>query len=282
VGDAVHERTGDHVSECCHCDAILGPIHDTELPKHWFDNRPRLADGHSVKLARDLLEGGLFESQDKRFVHICGACGHWLTAVQGRYFEQFDSECDEFWKSGLADRLRETMCPECGAHLYRDGSTVAPLQTARGIRANANITRYVRNRADWSFWSGAGTAAPVDRREELEHTLCDHEWVARCPVCGYAVCYGDREFDFHHWKYEDDVGCRLCRRCHTIIHNDKRAKQQSRSTGREWQYDAVERLLNLSEQAGLSFERGHEFISRYNIPESGAARSAVDEVFNDD
>jgi hypothetical protein len=142
----------------------------------------------------------------------------------------------------------------------------------------------VRNRADSRIWkNGVGSfERTVDLGWKLQSSLYNHGWFARCPACGYAECYEDREFDFHHWEYEDEVGCCLCRNCHEHIHDGSTAEEQSRTTGRDWRYDAVKRLLKLSQQNGLSFEREHGFIARYNIPESGAARSAVSEVFADE
>jgi predicted nucleic-acid-binding Zn-ribbon protein len=286
VEDEIHAGTGDAVAICCHCDKILSPLHHGELPKHWFDHIPQLnKKPEPVKLARDILNGGRFESRDERFVHICGACGHWLTAVHGDWFTKFGPEEEiETHSSGFVGHLREALCPDCGSACFRDGSIVAPLQTAHSIDRHYDATRYVRNRADSRIWkNGVGSfERTVDLGWKLQSSLYNHGWFARCPACGYAECYEDREFDFHHWEYEDEVGCCLCRNCHEHIHDGSTAEEQSRTTGRDWRYDAVKRLLKLSQQNGLSFEREHGFIARYNIPESGAARSAVSEVFADE
>jgi hypothetical protein len=278
------EATGDNITVCCHCDETLQAwFGEDALPKHWFDHIPQLHNKpEPVKLSEDILRGDFFEGQDDRLVHVCGACGHWLTAVHGTFFENFESEEDITESdSGFVSNLRETLCPECGAACFRDGSVVIPLEAARGIRSNYDITRYVLNRADSRVWHNGvesmGRGIAMSRK--LESSLHHHGWWSRCPACGYAEQYGSREFDFHHWDYDDDVGCCLCRKCHTDIHDGMTATEQSETTGREWQYDAVARLYDLSVQNGLEFRNNQRFMWRYNIPSAGVTGAAVNEVF---
>jgi RNase P subunit RPR2 len=280
------ETTEDEVFACDECGEVLD-VHENVLPQHWFDHIPPLdRKTESVKLGKNILNGELFEYRDERFVHICGACGHWLTAVYGGYFEQFDSNTGEFSESGFADRLRETMCAECGGSIHRDGAVVAPLETARAIETSYNIKRHVLNKADLHLWqSGVGTTGRYMKTStRLESSLYPHGWLSRCPACGFAERYvnSDREFDFHHWDYENEIGCCLCRECHTHIHDGMKAREQTRKTKRPWQYDAVSRLYDLSVENGLLFDIEDEFTVRYNIPKSGSCLPAVREVFTNE
>jgi len=43
-----------------------------------------------------------------------------------------------------------------------------------------------------------------------------------CPLCRKI----DYELEFHHWDYETDRGVKICRRCHTFIHDEKTAYEQ--------------------------------------------------------
>jgi uncharacterized C2H2 Zn-finger protein len=286
--DKTDEKTGDTVLSCCRCDEVLAPLHDGELPAHWFDHEPRVGR-ESIKLSLDILNGEFFESTDERFIHICGACGHWLNAVHGSWFENYSSarEINEI-ESGFVGGLKETLCPSCGAACFRQGSIVAPLSVANLIRnePELNAARYVFNRADKRIWQNS--VGSYERNVELswkmQSALHDHGYLTRCPACGFAERYGnfDREFDFHHWDYDEDIGCCLCRECHTDIHDDMTATEQSESTGRGWQYDAITRLHNVSRQNGLEFGSKEAFITRYNIPDTGVTAAAVDEVFDDE
>lgn len=252
------ETTSDSVLSCCDCDKVLA-VPRAELPQHWFDHEPTVIE--NVKLAEDILGGSLFESQESRFIHICGACGHWLGAVHGEWFEKFDSYRDiNSIESAFTANLEESLCPACGAACFAHGSLVAPLNDARSLRQTYNVTRYVFNRADKAIWEGAEFTT-----QHMENELYDHGYLARCPACGFAEQYGnsDREFDFHHWDYENDVGCYLCRECHNHIHNNQRAKEQTKETGQEWQYDAVSRLLSLSKEMVCAFVVG--WVSQYDI-----------------
>jgi hypothetical protein len=254
-----------------------------EPRQHWFDHKPRLnevCDG-PIKLAKDILNGDFFESQSERIISMCGVCGHWIHAVHGEWFDAYDKEIE---KSAFADHMRESVCPECGCVSFRSGIVLATLTDAQNIRAKHDVTRYVLNRADDCIWSGGMENGPdvdgLETRHVLESALYEHgPYYARCPACGFAEKYGgyQREFDFHHWDYQNEVGCYLCRECHTHIHDEMRANEQTEETGREWQYDAVRRLLGLSGKNNLCFGSSHEFMSRFNIPEGGVAHSAVDE-----
>jgi len=108
-----------------------------------------------------------------------------------------------------------------------------------------------------------------------------------CPLCRSQRT----DLDYHHWCYEPDVGCRLCRQCHKKIHGGERVREQkvtAESRGYyDWVYDALENLAVVEFEhhpdcrvvdrrsesvtvktpfvdGGVGF-RDH-LISRYNIP----------------
>lgn len=278
-----HEKTGDSVLSCCKCGYILAPT-PPSVPQHWFDHEPTISDD-SVKLSIDVLHGKPVQNdEDERLIQICGVCGHWLTAVHSGFLSYFDG-VEDIADSGSSfiDFLREALCPVCNSACFRNGSVVARLSAAKDM-SEGDVIRYVSNRADELLWdNGPGESEMgVSFAWQLESQLRDHGWLPRCPACGYAESYGDREFDFHHWEYKDQNGCCLCRKCHSHIHNEMRAKEQTRSTGREWQYNAVKRLFDLKDRYKLSFETRGKFMKRYNIPSGGVPESAVDEVFDDE
>lgn len=220
------ETTEDEVLACDECGEVLD-VHENVLPQHWFDHMPRVSNDtpHTVKLSADVLSGDLFENRDSRFIHICGSCGHWIGAVHAKWFDSFDSERQIVnSESAFVSGLRESLCPECGSACFRHGSLVAPLETAHRLRRYCDATRYIFNRADDLVWNGEEAL-----HQHMEGELFDHGFFARCPACGFAEQYGDyeREFDFHHWDYENEIGCRLCRECHTHIHDGMKAREQT-------------------------------------------------------
>ena len=266
-------ETGDEVMQCCHCEEILGRAEPQEtLPGHWFDHTPADAPYHVT--ARDVLNGKLPRdpSDVDRYVHVCGNCQHWLGAVHSGYFNNMTPPYDQ--PSGRYDRppgfiqgLMESLCPECGAANFRQTSLVIAHSDAVFVKKEGvNLTRYVHNVADMSFWKSlmGGPGEPLGP-SAVEMALIDiGNYAARCPCCGYAVRYGDREFDFHHWDYDNDVGCQLCRECHSHIHRGLRATEQEKQTD-GWKRDAIERLYERSVYNGLEFNRAHEFIQRFNL-----------------
>jgi len=98
-----------------------------------------------------------------------------------------------------------------------------------------------------------------------------------CPSCGEEA--EDSRFDFHHWDYDNDIGCRLCRDCHQHIHRGMRAFEQTKEVGTEWQRDAVPRLYACANSNGLEFDSAVEFCHRFNIPKGSTAQKAVSELF---
>jgi hypothetical protein len=79
------------------------------------------------------------------------------------------------------------------------------------------------------------------------------------------LCNTDEvSLDFHHWDYENDYGCWLCRPCHDYIHKPIGA-QPSETPGDEWIRKAVDRLLE-------RYKEHHHWLSerrimkQFNIP----------------
>lgn len=277
-----HDITGDDVRVCCHCDEVMGISRPESCPEHWFDSTVKLTT-NEVRLSQDILNGKWVKNPSgERVIHMCGVCGHHLTAVHGGWFSEFGNGDDiDDSDSSFLDNLREVLCPNCDSACFRQGSVVASLGAAKELPAR-DIKRYISNRADARIWSnGLGSYDDVvSTLTKLETSLRDHGWNARCPACGYAEAYGDREFDFHHWDYDNDVGCALCRKCHNRIHDDMTAREQSQKTGKAWQYDAIKRLVTISNRHGLPLNSEREFKQRYNIPpDKTLYREAVADAF---
>lgn len=268
-----HELSGDEVMECCDCGEVLARASPQEtLPEHWFDHTP--PDSPYYNTAQAVIGGDLpREPRDvDRYVHICGNCQHWLGAVHSGYFKRmtppFDQPNDGYDRPpGFVQSLMESLCPKCGAANFRESSLVMAHSDAVFVeKEGVNLTRYIHNTADVIFWRSVwgGPGEPLGA-SAVEMPLRDiGDYVARCPCCGYAVSYGGREFDFHHWDYENDTGCQLCRKCHSHIHRGLRASEQQEETG-DWERDAIERLYERSVNNGLKFNRVHGFVQRFNL-----------------
>jgi hypothetical protein len=262
------EITGDFVVQCCDCKKTFGRDAPQQmLPKHWYDNIP--SPYPHLVTAADVLSGQLPRepSDVQRYVHICGNCRHWLSAAHSHYFNNvtppYDKAQDKNCRPwGFAGDLMESLCPKCGAANFRWGSVVMAYYDAKlnkKHRDGPSLTRYIHNRADIAFWSATEDSIM------LEMGLKDiGNYAPRCPCCGYAVSYGDREFDFHHWDYENDLGCHLCRECHSHIHRGLTVSEQEEKTG-NWKRDAINRLYTKSVDNGLTFTNKSGFIRRFNI-----------------
>lgn len=273
-----HETTGDLVTECCHCDSVLGVAHPPEpsaspIDPHWYDHKP--GDAPHMQLAADLLNGFSppREAEDERYIQICGNCQHWIGAVHGAYFDRLDEPLDER-TGGFVDGLRESLCPECGVALFRWSILVMSHSDATQVEnENINLTDYVKSRADARFWSGeSGPGFPPSTF--VGQQMFGFGYEPRCPCCGYAERYGDREFDFHHWDYDEDVGVMLCRRCHSHIHRDMTASEQDDLTG-DWKADAKERLYDRA-TTRLEFGDAIRFAVRFNIKDTASVIDLVE------
>jgi hypothetical protein len=217
-----------------------------------------------ICLARDILESDknpLTNPVGDELVLICGNCGHYCSG----FHEGYDGE---------SDSLRETYCPNCWTALFSRSLVVASYAYARELTLS-DIQHYLYNRADELLWQKS-----IHDEFLFEGAViwddCDLNWQNTCPAC--ATTEPDDGFDFHHWDYENDVGCQLCRGCHEFIHNEKRASEQTEDTGRPWQFEAVSRLVRLSEENELKFSDSRRFIERYNIPSDTLAQEAAFEA----
>jgi len=270
--------TGDDVTVCCHCEETLAPAVPKVLPKHWFKHKPKDTDGE-VLLASDVINGTVPQNRhDERLIHICGGCGHWMGAVHSKYFARTEAEPPydvSENRPAFVDGLMESLCPKCGSANFRQTSVVTPLSNAKEM-PQSFFKEYIRDRTDQTFWrSEFGNHLIPASMIENAIWYVDDDYYCRCPACGYAASYGDREFDFHHWDYNEDVGCQLCRDCHSYIHRDMRASQQRREIGDDWQRDAVGRLLDVCERSGLEFNDYTGFRHRFNIPAGTKASEAA-------
>ena len=262
VEPVIHDRTGDDVIRCCDCDEILGlgQMGTDQLPQHWHDHQP--ADAPYLFTAAEVLLGNLPRNEGERYVHICGNCHHWLGAVHSGYFDPLEAPYDEEAHDFIG-ALKESLCPQCGAAIFRDGGIIMSHSDAVMVQsesAEGVLTKYIKNRADAEFWCGADP-------EIVEMPLYDVDggFSARCPSCGYAHAYGGRDFDFHHWDYENDIGCMLCRECHSYIHRGMRAGEQGALTD-GWRRDAIRLLYERATENGLKFSSVSEFKIRFHLP----------------
>jgi len=111
-------------------------------------------------------------------------------------------------------------------------------------QSNDYAKQYILRRFNQRAWKGeigdVDSEAPqlmVDEMPRPTHVAktglasAGIEWEVVCPVCG--VEEENATFDFHHWDYDQDHGCRMCRDCHNAIHGGRRAREQAATTGRE-------------------------------------------------
>jgi hypothetical protein len=261
------ERTGDLVSECCRCETTLGASLPA-LEDHW--HRHEVSESNIMSLAADILAGEPAPSGPDgdvdRYVLVCGACQHMNGAVHGNYFEasrgkpvEVESDDSSFFGS-----LRESLCANCGAALFRYSQVVMPYRFANNPSIVNDSSGYVKDRADDLFWSGNSTEPQLSPGDVLRSSLLDLGYQPRCPCCGYATTYGDREFDFHHWDYENDTGCILCRDCHSHIHRGGSVSEQKDIVD-DWKTDAIQRLHERATGKFLEINGAEEMVSRFNI-----------------
>jgi len=273
--------TGDTVTKCCDCERVLGfPHKEEQIDAHWFQHEPTPLP--YICTAEDVINGVIPRKGDaKRYIHICGNCQHWMGAVHGGYFDEKEPPFDHAngRPPSFIGSLMESLCPKCGAANFRQTSAVLALSDAKWAENEGlDVTKFLENRADLTFWHSEMRPNP----SAIEVPMSDvSDYAARCPCCGYAVSYGSRDFDFHHWDYEDDIGCQLCRDCHTHIHRDMRASEQAELTD-GWRKDAIRRLYKRSLNNGLSFGQAFKFKRRYNIPVTPERLQWLQELVNDD
>jgi len=224
-----------------------------------------------MRTGADVLDGDFPPDAEHRHVQICGSCGHWLSAVHGSYFDR-DGVDDQFADAPFAGSLRESLCPECGTVLFRSTMVVTSLNSARRL-SDADIQQYLIMRVLRDYWKGDNSTRLGDGyidttehhlRSVVSHITSTDNLMPRCPACARPEPKCRAEFDFHHWDYDNDIGCKLCRWCHDYIHRGMKARKQEELTD-GWRADAERRLLNHCQDNGLRFNSVRDFQRRFNI-----------------
>jgi hypothetical protein len=269
------EDTGDLVSECCKCGDTVGVCHEGVIGRHWFDHMARPPHPH-VMLAEDILNGRpptRGEHADK-YVTVCGKCEHANEEVRGTYFEDLKKPIQEI-RTGFADSLRKDDCSNCGAVLFRQGQLLmAHSDLIHAKKENFDLRGYLKRRLNLTFWRDGYHSQHLGTGTILKIGLPDILYEPRCPCCGYALSYGDREFDFHHWDYETDTGCTLCRSCHSHIHRDEFVSDQ-RDAVDDWKADAIQRLYDRATGKFLEIDNARDMVSRFNITLSASPNTTA-------
>jgi hypothetical protein len=284
-----HEYSEPHppFSVCCRCKKWRLPSvsrtsrsnpHMNEIPDHWFKHSIHQISSTVQELASDMrtgadvLDGDFPPDAEHRHVQICGSCGHWLSAVHGGYFDR-DGVDDQFADSPFAGSLRESLCPKCGTVLFRWTILVASLSSARRL-SDTDIQQYLIMRGCCDYWKADQSTRLGDGyidttkhrlRSVISRITSTDDLMPRCPACARPGPKCRAEFDFHHWDYDSDIGCRLCRWCHNHIHRGMKARKQEELTD-GWRADAERRLLNHCQDNGLRFDSVRDFQRRFNIP----------------
>ena len=277
------ERSQDTVTECCDCGKILGRAEPQDtLPSHWFRHRPHQGRGDFC-LGQDFVdveEPPLnIDATDEWIIQVCPACGGRLTAYHTGF-------------SGMASDFKECVCGHCYATLFRN-TTVILTQTAAEQNddrfSTGHLQNYIKDRADKMFWRGEMASVSLQVMQGVDdpptpllgnveniNRVVEGGWEPRCPCCGESESYVD-SVDFHHWDYENDVGCHLCRDCHSHIHRGMTASEQGELTD-GWRRDAIRRLYERSTSMGLRFDVCPDFADRFNIPVDSETLTYIREV----
>lgn len=96
----------------------------------------------------------------------------------------------------------------------------------------------------------------------MENTTTDPDNtdLNRCRLCG-----SEDDLDFHHWKYDGDVGCPLCRDCHSYIHEPEGGRP-GETAGNEWLETAFPRLVERHLKHNYFLTTPRLIAQHYNIP----------------
>jgi len=270
--------SGCSFCECCHCKKWLGPSRPVAIPDRWFKHSIHQLSSTVQELASDMrtgadvLDGDFPPDAEQRHVQVCGSCGHWLSAVHAGYFDR-DGVDDQFADGSFAGGLQESLCPKCGTALFRWTILVTSLSGARRL-SNTDVQQYLIMRGYRDYWKGeestqigGGYVDMTGNRLKtlISDILSDGDLMPRCPACARPEPKCRAVFDFHHWDYDNDIGCRLCRWCHNHIHRGMKARKQGELTD-GWRADAERRLLDHCQDNGLRFDSVRGFQRRFNIP----------------
>lgn len=236
---------------------------------NWYQHKPfeRRGDYCLTVDFVDVDEPPLNNPNGEYMIHVCPSCGSSISAYHSGY-------CT------MADNFKECLCAECFTALFRHIGIVVT-ETVYNNQSDyftvEKMQQYLKNRADRRFWFGElarvdaamlhGMETPptpiLGVKDNINKIVGD--WEPRCPCCGVLES-SDVDFDFHHWDYEDDIGCKLCRDCHSHIHDDMRATQQDQKHEHYgWKAEAIVKLYNRSKAHGLRFDNAEEFFERFNV-----------------
>lgn len=194
----------------------------------------------------------------------------------------------------------EIQCPECDCYWYQDTTCVYDHITSKELAEEPyfpytfyDLPIHKRTQRDPGPWMAAiltkwlHNSASLSAEEiRIVRDNNDLGWRLDliCPLCLTDVDEVD-DYDFHHWDYETNVGCALCRRCHTVIHNRMRASDQSRlSPTGDWRDEAFAILLKEYKlHRPLSLPNSAELAKvRLNVPVSpGVISSAYEAKYGD-
>jgi len=275
-----HEHTEPCLafSVCCRCKKWLNP-HLAAVPDRWFMHSIHWLSStvqeliSDIRTGADVLSGDFPPDAEHRHVQICGSCGHWLSGVHAGYFDR-DGVDDQFADGSFAGGLRESLCPKCGTALFRWTMLVTSLSSARRL-SDTDVQQYLIMRGFRDYWKGDQSTRLGDGyvdttkhrlRSVISPITSNDDLIPRCPACARPEPKCRAEFDFHHWDYDNDIGCRLCRWCHNHIHRGMKAREQAELTD-GWRADAERRLLNHCQDEGLRFASVRDFQRRFNIPD---------------
>jgi hypothetical protein len=197
-------------------------------------------------------------------------------AVWGGYFEQYQVKEMKESSAPFLEQLGESVCADCGSRLFSDSQLLMAYSDAVRARKEMDLTKYVKNRADSRLWHGEEAHKQLNAGDALGAMLADLNYQPRCPCCAYSTVYGDRSFDFHHWDYENDIGCTLCRECHSYIHRGKSVSEQKEAVD-DWKTDAIQRLYDRATGKFLDIRSPEEMTLRFNItlPSSQDTKESV-------
>jgi len=146
------------------------------------------------------------------------------------------------WRDG------EFHCGSCDTHLFQESAVVYDYRvakeqieepwnplTAHSLVLDGDVDQFGAAAAATYYHNCSGDAELGLFPERVSLNLRP-----RCLLCRHDF----RELDFHHWDYENDIGTSLCRSCHSYIHNEKTASQQSTHSWTDtWVDPALARLV---------------------------------------
>jgi transcription elongation factor Elf1 len=95
-----------------------------------------------------------------------------------------------------------------------------------------------------------------DNRRQTDQTdpaINPEDTYGTCSVCGHD----NIALDYHHWDYQNDVGCHVCRDCHQFIHAPE-GSRPSESDGDDWKRIAINQTVK-------RYRENHEWVTSSRI-----------------